>query len=49
MPRMKNSIEDFQNAIESLVTNMYPNIWKLIYLLRKEEILAKKEKKCDAK
>lgn len=49
MPRMKISIEDFQNAIESLVTNMHPNIWKLIHLLGKEEILAKKEEKCDAK
>ena len=37
----------FHNAIQSSVTNMPPSIWKLILLLTKEEVLAKK-KKCNA-
>ena len=43
MPRTNSSVEGFHNTIQSSVANMYPSIWKLIPLLLKEEILAKKE------
>ena len=44
--RTNNSIEGYHNAMQSSITNMHPNLWKLISYLKKEEILARK-KKCD--
>ncbi|XP_066969100.1 uncharacterized protein [Macrobrachium rosenbergii] len=44
--RTNNSIEGYHNALQSSMTNMHPNLWKLISYLKKEEILARK-KKCD--
>lgn len=38
----QRSVEGFHKAIQRLVTNMHPGIWKLRPLLMKEEILAKK-------
>lgn len=37
-------VEGFHEATQSSVTNIHPSIWKLIPLLMKTEILAKKEK-----
>ena len=37
--------EGFHSAIQNSVTNMHPSIWKLIPLLTKEQILAKKKKR----
>ena len=45
IPRTNNSVEGFHNARQSSLTNMQPSIWKLVYLLMKEEILAKKQKR----
>lgn len=44
MARTNNSVEGFHNALQSSVTNMHPNIWKLIALLKKEDTLAAKKK-----
>lgn len=44
MPKPDNTGEGFHNAIECLVTNMHPSVWRLTALLRKEDIVAKKEK-----
>ena len=44
MLRTNNGVEGFYNSIQSSLRNMHPSIWKLMYLLMKEDILAKKEK-----
>lgn len=44
MPRTYNTVEDFHNAIQDSVTNIHPRIWRLMPLLKKGQILAKKEK-----
>ena len=41
--RTNNSIESYHNALQSSMTNIHPNLWKLISYLKKEEILAKKK------
>lgn len=46
MIRTNNSVEGFHNAVQNSMTNMHPNLWKLIAYLKKEETLAKK-RKCD--
>lgn len=38
----EQTLEGFHNAIQSSVTEMHPNIWKLIPLLLKEETLGEK-------
>lgn len=48
MRRNKQEHRGFYNAIQGSVTNMNLSMWKLISLLMKKEILARK-KKCDAK
>nr|XP_040571875.1 uncharacterized protein LOC121121074 [Lepeophtheirus salmonis]XP_040571876.1 uncharacterized protein LOC121121074 [Lepeophtheirus salmonis] len=35
--KTKNSVEEFHNALQSSITNMHPNLWKLIDYLKKEE------------
>ena len=42
--RTNNSIEGYHNALQSSMTNIHPNLWKLISYLKKEEILARKKK-----
>lgn len=42
MPRTNCIVEGFHNAIQSLVTNMHPSIWKLTRFLTKKEILENK-------
>lgn len=48
MRRNKQEHRGFYNATQGSVTNMNLSMWKLISLLMKKEILARK-KKCDAK
>lgn len=48
MPRI-NSVASFHNATQSSLTTMHLSIWKLILPVIKEEILAKKKKKCNSK
>ena len=44
MLRTYNTVEDCHNAIPNSVTNTHPRIWRLMPLLMKGQILAKKEK-----
>ena len=44
-PRTNNNLEGYQNALQSVVSGVLPNIWKLISTLKKEKRLAQLKKK----
>ena len=44
MTRTNNRVEGFHNSMQSSVTNIHPNVWKLIDLLSKQDILSDKKK-----
>ena len=48
-PRTTNNLEGYHYALQSVVSGVHPNIWKLISTLKKEESLAQLKKKLSLK